>query len=89
MKTIKDGIVFSDDIERILKGKNALEFNYTKEGFIIPNSLFIRNIREKFLEDARRIFDGKVTVLSEEEMSNGICFALDDVLWKYPHCNIG
>ena len=89
MKTIKDGIVFSDDIEIILKGKNALDFNYTKEGFMIPNSRFIKNIREKFLEDAIRIFNGKVTILSEEEMSNGMYFALDDIIGKYPHRNIG
>ena len=28
MRKIKEGIVFSNDIERILKGNNALNFNY-------------------------------------------------------------
>ena len=85
MKTIKDGIVFSDDIERILNGNNALNFNYSKEGFVIPNSGFIKNIRESFSNDVRRIFDGKVTILSEDEMVNGIDFAVSDIMGKYPH----
>ena len=89
MKTIKDGIVFSDDIERILKGKNSLEFNYTKEGFIIPNSNFIKQIRNDFLEDVKKIFNDKVTILSEEEMTVGMGFALNDIFGKYPHCITG
>ena len=42
MEQIKKGIVFSNDIERILKGNNALNFSYEKSGLKIPKSTFIK-----------------------------------------------
>ncbi len=67
MEQIKKGIVFSNDIERILKGNNALNFNYEKLGLKIPNSTFIKSLRENFALCTNRIFDN-VTIISEEEM---------------------
>lgn len=89
MKTIKDGIVFSNDIERILKGYNALDFNYEEKGIKIPTSDFLQEIRKSFFRDVNKIFEGKVTVLSEEEMLEGFDLALRDSFRKYPHCIFG
>ena len=89
MKTIKEGIVFSNDIERILNGYNALDFNYNEKGISIPNQIFLEEIRKDFSKDVNKIFNKKVTILSEDEMSDGFDSALDDVYTKYPHCIIG
>ena len=67
MEKIKNGIVFSNDIERILKGNNALNFNYEKLGLKIPNSTFIKSLRENFALSTNKIFNN-VTTISEEEM---------------------
>lgn len=67
MEKINKGIVFSNDIEIILKGNNALNFNYEKRGLKIPSSTFIRNLRENFSLCTNKIFDD-VTIISEEEM---------------------
>jgi len=67
MEKIKNGIVFSNDIGRILKGNNALNFNYEKLGLKIPNSTFIKSLRENFSLCTNRIFNN-VTIISEEEM---------------------
>lgn len=67
MEQIKKGIVFSNDIERILKGNNALDFNYEKLGLKIPNSTFIKSLRENFSLSTNKIFNN-VTIISEEEM---------------------
>ena len=48
MKKINDCIVFSDDIERILKGNNALDFNYEEKEMIIPSKNFIDRLRNSF-----------------------------------------
>ena len=89
MKTIKEGIVFSNDIERILNGYNALDFNYNEKGIRIPNQIFLEEIRKDFSKDVNKIFNKKVTILSEDEMSDGFDSALDDVYRKYPHCIFG
>lgn len=67
MIQIKNGIVFSNDIERILKGNNALNFSYEKSGLKIPNSAFIKSLRENFTLCTNKIFNN-VTIISEEEM---------------------
>ena len=51
MEEIKKGIVFSNDIEYILKGNNALKFSYENNGMMIPNSSFILQLRENFRSD--------------------------------------
>lgn len=48
MKKIREGIVFSNDIERILKGNNALQFKYLDNGLIIPSSNYIEVLRKDF-----------------------------------------
>ena len=67
MKEIKDGIVFSNDIVRILNGYNALDFNYNEAGLIIPKKDFIKELRKDFLNTTKFIFD-KVTIIDEEEL---------------------
>ena len=63
MKEVKKGIVFSNDIERILKGINSYEFNYE----VNIKKEFLKGLREYFKKDVSRIFD-YVTIISEEEM---------------------
>lgn len=78
MRKISEGIVFSNDIKRILSGINAFSFKYD----FIPSDSVIKDLRLSFKSDVDKIFDKKVTIISEEEMLeiNGI---LD---WGYPHC---
>ncbi len=64
MKTIKKGIVFSNDIKRILSGINALDYQYE----VIPNDKIIESVREHFKEQTNKIFNNEVTIISEEEM---------------------
>ncbi len=89
MKKIEQGIVFSDDIKRILEGNNALDFNYQERGIIIPSNEFIKSLREDFKKDVNEIFENKVTIVSEEEMLDSIYRAIEDVLGRYPHRIIG
>ena len=42
MKEIKEGIVYSNDIELILNGYNNLDYNY--EGIIIPSNIINEGI---------------------------------------------
>lgn len=83
MKKVKDGIVFSNDIYRIMQGKNALDFDYAKNGLIIPTEEQIRKLRSDFKRDVNRIFDGKVTIFSETEMDDFLYDSLEDC-WEYP-----
>lgn len=87
MRKINDGIVFSNDIKRILKGNNALNFNYGDKGMIIPNDNTIDVLRENFLEDTSRIFD-KVSIIEEDEMLLYMFQSILDVYRRYPHCFI-
>lgn len=81
MKKIKNGIVFSDDISRILNGINAFDFKYE----FIPSEKVIKTVREDFKNDANEIFNGNVTIVTEEEM-----LSVNDLIdGKYPHCLIG
>ena len=85
MRKINEGIVFSNDIKRILKGNNALNFNYSDKGIIIPNDNTIDVLRENFLEDTSRIFD-KVSIIEENEMLLYMYQSIMDVYRRYPHC---
>lgn len=78
MKKIKEGIVFSEDIKMILEGKNAVDFDYTENGLRIPNDDFINGLRYDFKRITNQIFDGKVTIINEEEMEDAIRFAIQD-----------
>ena len=86
MKKIEKGIVFSNDIERILKGKNALEFSYQNNGLTIPSNSFLETLRLDFKTDVNKIFENKVTIISEEDMLNSIYNVISDVLGRFPHC---
>lgn len=88
MRKIKDGIVFSNDIKRILSGKNALGFDYSKKGIVIPKDNTIDVLRDSFKKDVDKIFDGKSTIISEEEMLVDMYESILDVYRRYPHCFI-
>jgi len=78
MKKINKGIVFSDDIVRILNGINALDYKYE----FVPQNTVINSIRENFKDEVNKIFKNNVTIIREEEMmevNNLIC-------GEYPHC---
>ena len=80
MKKIDKGIVFSDDIKIILKGENAFDYKYN----FIPSDSAIKFMREDFKDRVSKIFNGQVTIISEEEMEE-INNLIDG---EYPHCYI-
>ena len=84
MEKVEEGIVFSYDIYRILKGINALDFDYRKNGLSIPTEDEIQKLRNDFEKDVKRMFDGKVTIFGEEQMEDFLYRSLIDVL-EYPH----
>ncbi len=85
MEIIKNGIVFSNDIERILKGYNAINYSYNKQGIIIPNKVFIESLRQDFQNTVNKIFT-KSTTITEEEMLSSIYDSVSPFLGVYPHC---
>lgn len=64
MKTIKKGIVFSNDIQRILNGTNAFDYQYDA----IPSQSTIENLRQSFQKDTKKIFNEEVRIITEDEM---------------------
>lgn len=84
MERIKEGIVFSNDIYRILCGHNALDFDYSDKNIVIPRKKFIKTLREDFKKDVERIFP-KVTIISEGDMLLYINQSISDVYRRYPH----
>ena len=80
MKKIYKGIVFSDDIKRILNGINAFDYKYS----FIPNDSVLDTVRMDFKKDVKKIFNGNVTIISEEEMMN----VNNLICGWYPHCYI-
>ena len=80
MENIKDGIVYSNDMELILKGYNNLDYNYN---ITLPSN--IEELRSDFKTTTERIFT-KVTIISEEDMISSISNSIKDVLGIYPHC---
>ena len=78
MKDIKKGIVFSDDIKRILSGVNAFDYQYKS----IPSGSVIDIVRSDFRNDVNKIFNDEVTIISEEEMLGVNEF----IGGEYPHC---
>lgn len=85
MKIIKNGIVFSNDIERILNGYNAINYSYNKQGITIPNTEFIQSLRQDFTTTVNKIFT-KTTTITEEEMLSSIYESINPFLGVYPHC---
>ena len=85
MKIIENSIVFSNDIERILKGNNALDYNYEKNGMFLPNESFIVELRNDFKKDTNKVFDNKSFILSEDDMLDSMDKAISDVIGRYPH----
>lgn len=85
MKSIKNSIVFSNDIGRIMKGNNALQFDY-QTFCVLPSDSFFKELRESFRKDTYRIFDGNVTIIEEEEMEDAMYISIQDVLGRIPHC---
>lgn len=81
MKDIKNGIVFSDDIKRILSGVNAFDYKYE----CVPSDDVISDIRNNFKEDVNKIFNNEVTIITEDEMLGVNSF----IGGEYSHCFIG
>ena len=80
MKKISEGIVFSEDIKRILNGVNAFKFKYDFK----PRESVIDEVREDFRRDVNGIFD-KVVIIREEDMMR-----VNDLIGGgYPHRNFG
>ena len=79
MKRISNGIVISNDIKRILDGVNAFNYNYN----VKVDDCVINNMRDEFKSDLLKIFDGKVSIISEDEMFD----VVDLIGGEYPHCN--
>lgn len=78
MIKIRKGIVFSYDIQRILNGVNAFDFQYD----FIPSGSMIQSVREDFQKSTSQIFNGNVSILSEEDMMD-----VNSLLGgRYPHC---
>ncbi len=81
MKKISNGIVISDDIKRILDGVNAFNYNYNVE---VEDNV-IDNMRGDFRKNISRIFDGNVSIISEDEM-----LEVNNLIGgEYPHRNFG
>lgn len=82
MRTIKKGIVFSDDINLIINGNNALDFKY--DG-VLPSKKFIESLRRGFKRDTNQIFNKEVTIVSEQEMTLPLSELVLDSLKICPH----
>ena len=85
MKIIKEGIVFSNDIQRILKGYNAIKYSYNQQGIIIPKENTIEDLRKDFTTTVNKIFT-KTTTITEKEMLESIYSSISPFLGNYPHC---
>ena len=80
MEKISRGIVFSEDIKRILNGVNAFKFKYDFK----PSESVIDEVREDFRREVANIFD-RVEIISEEDMMR-----VNNLIGGgYPHCNFG
>ncbi len=81
MEKISKGIVFSEDIKRILNGVNAFEFQYEAK----PSDEVIDEVREGFRRDVNRIFNNNTIIISEEDMMR-----VNNLIGGgYPHRNFG
>ena len=85
MKKVESGIVFSNDIERILKGNNALNYSYEKNGLILPEKGLIKKLRDDFKKDTNLIFNGQSIIIEEDEMMSSMQESISDVYGRVPH----
>ena len=85
MKKVENGIVFSNDIERILKGNNALKFSYERNGLILPEKGFIKRLRDDFKKDTNLIFNGQSIIIEEDDMLECMQESISDVYGRVPH----
>ena len=85
MKKVESGIVFSNDIERILKGYNALNYSYEKNGLILPEKGLIKKLRDDFKKDTNLIFNGQSIIIEEDEMMSSMQESISDVYGRVPH----
>ena len=81
MKKINKGIVFSNDIKRILKGINAFDYKYDA----VPRNQVFDTLRWDFEFETNKIFNGGVVIISEGEMMMVNRLISGD----YPHCYAG
>ena len=77
MEKVSKGIVFSNDIERILSGVNAFDYNYK----VKPSCEVIKTIRDNFKDEVNEMFND-VLIISEDEMLEVNKF----IGGGYPHC---
>ena len=78
MEKINNGIVFSEDIERILRGVNAFNYKYDS----LSCWSIISDVRSDFRKSTSKIFNGNVVIISEEEMME-----VNNLIGgEYPHC---
>lgn len=82
MTKIIDGIVYSNDVLRIMNGNNPYNFKYSDNGIIVPKE--IKDLEKDFERDVNGIFNNKVTIIEENEMLESIYNSIDDVLGVYP-----
>lgn len=82
MERIQNGIVFSNDIGRILNGNNALDFDYRNIG--VPTNSVIESVRLNFRSDVDKIFSKHVRVITELEMISSMLEAMRDVYGDLP-----
>ncbi len=88
MITIKKGIVFSNDIQNILDGYNAINYSYNKKGIITPKKNYIEILRSDFKNTVNKIFN-ETTIIPEEDMKDSIYSSIQDVISRYPHRLLG
>ena len=79
MKRISNGIVISNDIKGIENGYIEIYDNYN----VKLDDCVINNMRDEFKSDLLKIFDGNVSIISEDEMFE----VVDLIGGEYPHCN--
>lgn len=84
MKELENKIVFSEDINLIMKGRNAFNFNYEDNNISVPSESFIKDLRINFEEIIQKIFDKNYYIVKEDEAFN----YLNDLSMKEscPHC---
>lgn len=84
MKKIENGIVFSEDIELILNGNNALNYSYKDNGIIIPDKTFIKNLRMDFYKLAKLVYNTNIVIVTEQEMIDAMNNIVNEYKGRYP-----
>ena len=74
MQIFENKIVFSNDIYKILKGYNSLDYNYESNGIIVQSKNFIEKLRNDFKNTTNNIFEGNIEIVTEEQMQSSIKF---------------